>query len=106
MMLIHNAFILDTKESSVRIAPGVTTGELMEQFLKEDVCFESDVILLGVTYGGVIPTGCHVRYLINECNYDGAYEVFLRQISMWYMVTACFIIYRVLAKIRKSLLTG
>lgn len=46
----------------VTIAPGVTTGELMEVFLEEGVCFESDVILMGVTYGGVIPTACHVRF--------------------------------------------
>lgn len=45
----------------VTIAPGVTTGELMVEFLNEGKCFNSDVILLGVTYGGVIPTGCHVR---------------------------------------------
>ena len=46
----------------VTIAPGVTMGELMEVFLDEGVCFESDIVLTGATYGGVIPTGCHVRY--------------------------------------------
>ena len=42
------------------IAPGVTPGELMESFLSERYCFESDVIIGNVTYGGVLSTGCHV----------------------------------------------
>lgn len=46
---------------TVTIVPGVTTGELMEVFLENGLCFESDVVLMGVTYGGVMTTGCHVR---------------------------------------------
>lgn len=44
----------------VTISPGVTTGELMQFFLLQGVCFESDVILPTVTYGGVLSGGCHV----------------------------------------------
>ena len=44
----------------VTISPGVTTGELTEVFLDESICIESNVILTGVTYGGIMPTGCHV----------------------------------------------
>lgn len=47
---------------TVTISPGVTTGELMQFFLKEGVCFESDVILPTVTYGGVLCGGCHVSH--------------------------------------------
>ena len=32
----------------------------MKFFLQNDVCFESDVILPTVTYGGVLSGGCHV----------------------------------------------
>ena len=42
------------------ISPGVTGGELMSFFLKYDICFESDVVLPTVTYGGVLSGGCHV----------------------------------------------
>ena len=52
-------------KTEVTIAPGVTTGELMDFFLSERVCFYSDVILMNVTYGGVMSTGCHVCLLIN-----------------------------------------
>lgn len=48
------------EKTAVTISPGVTTGELMEFFLKHEVCFESDVILPTVTYGGVLSGGCHV----------------------------------------------
>ena len=34
----------------------------MAFFLKYDVCFDSDVILSTVTYGGVLSGGCHVSY--------------------------------------------
>ena len=44
----------------VTISPGVTGGELMKFFLQRDVCFESDVVLPTVTYGGVLSGGCHV----------------------------------------------
>ncbi len=47
---------------TVTISPGVTTGELMEFFLNNEICFESDVILPTVTYGGVLSGGCHVSY--------------------------------------------
>ena len=48
-------------ESTVTIVPGVTTGQLMQFFLANDVCFMADVILSSVTYGGVFSGGCHVR---------------------------------------------
>ena len=47
------------------ISPGVTTGELMAFFLKYNVCFESDVLLPTVTYGGVLTGGCHVRIMFS-----------------------------------------
>ena len=46
------------------ISPGVTTGELMAFFLKYNVCFESDVLLPTVTYGGVLTGGCHVSIYV------------------------------------------
>ena len=51
------------------ISPGVTTGELMSFFLQFDVCFESDVVLPTVTYGGVFSGGCHVSrpFVQHEC---------------------------------------
>ena len=58
LILIFLSFSIEKTE--VTIVPGVTTGELMEFFLKNGVCFESDVILMNVTYGGVQTTGCHV----------------------------------------------
>ena len=48
------------EKTAVILSPGVTTGELMEFFLENDICFESDVILPTVTYGGVMSGGCHV----------------------------------------------
>ena len=39
----------------------------MEFFLKNGVCFESDVILMSVTYGGVQTTGCHVSTGLIRC---------------------------------------
>jgi len=39
---------------------GVTTGQLMQFFLANDVCFMADVLLPSVTYGGVLSGGCHV----------------------------------------------
>ena len=50
-----------TEWRTVTISPGVTTGELMTFFLQNNVCFESDVILPNVTYGGILTGGCHVR---------------------------------------------
>lgn len=47
-------------DSTVTISPGVTTGELMKFFLIYQICFESDVILPNVTYGGILSGGCHV----------------------------------------------
>lgn len=46
--------------TAVTIVPGVTTGQLMQFFLDNDVTFLSDVILPSVTYGGVFSGGCHV----------------------------------------------
>lgn len=48
------------EKTEVTLSPGVTGGELMEFFLNNDICFESDVILPTVTYGGVLSGGCHV----------------------------------------------
>ncbi len=45
----------------VTISPGVTVGELMSFFLNHEICFESNVILPTVTYGGTFSGGCHVR---------------------------------------------
>ena len=58
-MYKHN--YLDGKKY-ITISPGVTTGELMAFFLNNGVCFESDVILSTVTYGGVLSGGCHVSF--------------------------------------------
>ena len=52
----------DDQKKYVAISPGVTTGELMSFFLQFDVCFESDVIIPTVTYGGVFSGGCHVSH--------------------------------------------
>lgn len=49
----------ENKPITVKIAPGVTTGELSEFFTRNNLCLMSDVILDKVTYGGVIATGCH-----------------------------------------------
>ena len=46
--------------TEVTIAPGVTTGELMQFFLDNKVCFKADALLASVTYGGVFSGGCHV----------------------------------------------
>ena len=70
----ENTFILHhTDEYEAVIAPGVTTGELMKQFLAKNVCLESDVILPSVTYGGILTTGCHVCTLIIMYNYNMVY---------------------------------
>ena len=55
-----------SKERTITISPGVTTGELMTFFLQNDVCFESDVLLATVTYGGIFSGGCHVRATIQH----------------------------------------
>ena len=52
------------EKTEVTLSPGVTGGELMEFFLNNDICFESDVILPTVTYGGVLSGGCHVSILL------------------------------------------
>lgn len=52
--------ILSCAETEVTIVPGVTTGQLMQFFLDNDVTFKSDLILPSVTYGGVFSGGCHV----------------------------------------------
>ncbi|XP_028399849.1 uncharacterized protein LOC114523184 [Dendronephthya gigantea] len=44
---------------TITMAPGVTTGELSKFFTENNVCFNTDVILDKVTYGGVIAPGCH-----------------------------------------------
>ena len=54
------------EKMAVTISPGVTTGELMSFFLKHDVCFEADVILPTVTYGGVFSGGCHVSVYVRK----------------------------------------
>ena len=46
---------------TVTISPGVTNGELMTFFLRNNICFESGIVLPNVTYGGVLTGGCHVR---------------------------------------------
>ena len=46
----------------VTFTPGVTTGELLDVFLEENVCFSSDVIAQNFTYGGVLSTGSHVGF--------------------------------------------
>ena len=51
----------ESEPRTVTISPGVTTGELMAFFLKYNICFESDVLLPTVTYGGIFSGGCHVR---------------------------------------------
>lgn len=56
IVICERYFYLDT----VTIAPGVTTGQLMQFFLDNEVTFKSDVILPSVTYGGVFSGGCHV----------------------------------------------
>ena len=53
-------------KTAVTISPGVTTGELMRFFLDHNICFESDVLLSTVTYGGVLSGGCHVKFV--KCN--------------------------------------
>lgn len=53
-------------KTAVTISPGVTTGELMRFFLDHNICFESDVLLSTVTYGGVLSGGCHVKLV--KCN--------------------------------------
>ena len=60
MIIFAMEIVIDRDGKVVTISPGVTTGELMEFFLKYNVCFESDVILATVTYGGVLSGGCHV----------------------------------------------
>ena len=37
----------------------------MAFFLKYDVCFEADVLLSTVTYGGIFTGGCHVSISIS-----------------------------------------
>ena len=54
---------------TVTISPGVTTGELMTFFLHNNICFESNVLLANVTYGGILTGGCHVRTLTVTVNY-------------------------------------
>ena len=51
----------ESEERTITISPGVTTGELMAFFLQHNICFESDVVLPTVTYGGVFTGACHVR---------------------------------------------
>ena len=44
----------------VKISPGVIERDLQHFFIKNNVCFESDVIINSVTYGGVVSSGSHV----------------------------------------------
>lgn len=68
LLYMHN-YLSEPQEGgelkTITIVSGVTTGELMAFFLKNDVCFESDVLLPTVTYGGVFTGGCHVRTLVH-----------------------------------------
>ena len=47
----------------VKMSPGATTGEMLDFSLNNNLCFESNAILLTVTYGGLLTTGCHVSDL-------------------------------------------
>ena len=49
---------------TVTVSPGVTNGELMRVFLNNDICFESDIIIPTVTYGGGFSGGCHVSAFV------------------------------------------
>lgn len=51
--------------TAVTIAPGVTTGQLMQFFLDNNVTFMADVILANATYGGVLSGGCHVSIFLS-----------------------------------------
>ena len=53
--------LLDAQgEQTVTISPGVTTWEMKKFFMEHNICFESDVVSLAFTYGGITVTGCHV----------------------------------------------
>ena len=55
----------------ITISPGVIERDLQKFFLENNVCFESDVIINSVTYGGVVSGGSHVSWYINmppRCN--------------------------------------
>ena len=56
------SFSYYTGKQEVTISPGVTTGELMNLFMKEKICFKTDVIAQNFTYGGVLANGSHVRH--------------------------------------------
>ena len=60
MLIITLVLFFSDTTTTVTIAPGVTTGQLMQFFLDNDVTFLADVILPSVTYGGVLSGGCHV----------------------------------------------
>ena len=45
----------------ITISPGTTVNELKQFFFNNNICFESNVIIETVTYGGVVSSGCHVR---------------------------------------------
>ena len=45
---------------TITAASGATVQELMDFFLKNDICFQSNVILRDVTVAGIVSTGCHV----------------------------------------------
>ena len=44
----------------VTISPGVIERHLQHFFIENNICFESDVIINSVTYGGVVSSGSHV----------------------------------------------
>ena len=54
-------FCIDEKDPKITISPGVTEKKLKGYFLKNNLCFYSDVIVESVTYGGVVSGGSHVR---------------------------------------------
>ena len=60
LAILSNTVLHYVDEYEAVIVPGVTTGELMKECLAKGACLESDVILLSVTYGGILTTGCHV----------------------------------------------
>ena len=51
---------------TITAASGVNVQELMDFFLKENICFPSNVILRDVTVAGIISTGCHVSQDFNS----------------------------------------
>ena len=47
-------------QRTITVSSGVAMTEIVDFFLKNNVCFESNAILEGVTIGGIVAPGCHV----------------------------------------------